>query len=51
MSTLIEGSRTVEIVSGAKPGDQFVRKYTDKSSSSFGLKDAIKLASPENRSL
>ena len=40
-----------EIVSGAKPGDQFVRKYTDKSSSSFGLKDAIKLASPENRSL
>jgi HlyD family secretion protein len=40
-----------EIVAGAKPGDTFVRKYIDKSKSGFNFKDAMKLASPENRTL
>ncbi|HVP11965.1 MAG TPA: efflux RND transporter periplasmic adaptor subunit [Phycisphaerae bacterium] len=40
-----------EIVAGAKPGDTFVKKYIDQSKDGFNFKDAMKLASPENRTL
>lgn len=40
-----------EILAGAAPGDAFVRKFIDTSSSGFSFKEAIKLASPDNRSL
>ncbi|MCG8404389.1 MAG: efflux RND transporter periplasmic adaptor subunit [Phycisphaerales bacterium] len=40
-----------EIMKGAESGDRFVKKYIDKSSSGFSLKEAFKLASPENRKL
>jgi HlyD family secretion protein len=40
-----------EIVAGAKEGDTLVKKFVDKSKSGFSFKDAVKLASPENRTL
>lgn len=40
-----------EILLGANPGDQFVREFADSSSAGFSLKEAIKLASPDNRTL
>lgn len=40
-----------EILSGASAGDQFVREYIDKSGSSFSLKEAMRLAQPDNRTL
>lgn len=40
-----------EILLGAKPGDQFVREFADSSTAGFSLKEAIKLASPDNRTL
>lgn len=40
-----------EILLGAKPGDEFVREFADSSSGGFSLKEAIKLASPDNRTL
>lgn len=40
-----------EILLGAKPGDQFVREFADSSSAGFSLKEALKLASPDNRTL
>ncbi len=40
-----------EIVAGAKPGDSFVRKFTDKSKSGFSFKETLRLARPDNRSL
>lgn len=40
-----------EILSGAKPGDKFVREFVDKSNASFSLKEAIRLAQPGNRTL
>lgn len=40
-----------EILSGARPGDEFVREFVDGSSGGFSLKEAIKLASPDNRTL
>lgn len=40
-----------EILQGASAGTEFAKKYIDKSSSGFSLKEAFKLASPENRSM
>ncbi len=40
-----------EILSGAKPGDTFVSKFIDRSSSGFSFKEALRLASPDNRTL
>jgi HlyD family secretion protein len=40
-----------EILAGARVGDRFVKKCTGKSESGYSFKDALKLASPENRSL
>jgi len=40
-----------EVLAGARVGERFVKKFTEKSSSGFNFKDALKLASPENRSL
>ncbi len=40
-----------EILVGAKPGDTFAKKFNDKSKSGFSLKEALKLASPDNRTL
>lgn len=42
---------TTEILSGPKPGESFVKRFIDNSSSSFGLKEAIKMARPDNRTL
>ncbi len=42
---------TTEIISGAKAGDVFVKRFIDNSSSSFSLKEAIKLARPDGRTL
>ena len=42
---------TTEVLSGAKPGEAFIKRFIDNSSSSFGLKEAIKLARPDNRTL
>lgn len=42
---------STEILSGAKSGDQFIKRFIDNSSSGFSLKEAIKLASPDNRTL
>ena len=40
-----------EVLVGAKPGDDFVTKFFDKSKSGFNFKEALKLASPNNRSI
>jgi len=40
-----------EVLGGAKAGDQFVKKFIDKSKSGFSFKEALKLASPNNRTL
>jgi HlyD family secretion protein len=40
-----------EILAGAEPGDLFARKFIDKSKSGFSFKEALKLASPDNRRL
>jgi HlyD family secretion protein len=40
-----------EILSGATAGETLVRKFIDQSESSFSLKEAMKLASPSNRTL
>jgi HlyD family secretion protein len=40
-----------EIVSGAKTGDGFVRRFIDKSGAGFNFKDALKLARPDNRTI
>jgi hypothetical protein len=40
-----------EILAGAKLGDTFVRQVIDKSEAGFSFKKALKLASPDNRSL
>jgi|GEM_PF-1581207 len=40
-----------EVLGGAAPGDQFVKKFIDKSKSGFSFKEALKLASPDNRTL
>ncbi|HKQ50271.1 MAG TPA: efflux RND transporter periplasmic adaptor subunit [Phycisphaerae bacterium] len=42
---------STEILSGPKPGESFVKRFIDNSSSSFGLKEAIKMARPDNRTL
>ncbi len=42
---------TTEILAGAKPGDPFVKRFIDSSSTGFKLKEAIKLASPDNRTI
>lgn len=40
-----------EVLEGAKPGDTFVKKFIDTSASGFSFQEAVKLASPDNRSL
>lgn len=40
-----------EVLGGAAPGGQFVKKFIDKSKSGFSFKEALKLASPDNRRL
>lgn len=40
-----------EVLAGAKPGDAFVKRFIDKSGSGFSLKEAIKLARPDSRTL
>jgi HlyD family secretion protein len=40
-----------EIIGGAAIGESFVRKFTDKSKGGFDLKEAMKLARPDNRTL
>lgn len=40
-----------EILSGAKVGDTFVKKFVDKSKSGFNFKEALKLSRPDNRTL
>lgn len=40
-----------EIISGARPGDRFVRKFTPKLDAGFSLQQAFKLADPANRAL
>jgi len=40
-----------EILAGAVPDTPFVKKFIDKSESGFGFKDALRLASPSNRTL
>lgn len=40
-----------EILAGAKTGDRFVRKFVESSDSGFSLKEALNLASPDNRTL
>lgn len=40
-----------EVLVGAEPGDRFVKKFIDKSESGFSLKEAMKLADPQNRTL
>jgi len=40
-----------EVIAGAAPGESFVRKFTDKSKGGFNLKEAMKLARPDNRTL
>ncbi len=42
---------TTEILSGASVGDRFVREFVDKDNTSFSLKEAMRLASPDNRTL
>lgn len=42
---------TTEVLSGPKPGEAFVKRFIDNSSSGFSLKEAIKLARPDNRTL
>jgi hypothetical protein len=42
---------TTEVLSGAKLGDRFIKRFIDSSSSSFGLKEAMRLARPDNRTL
>jgi HlyD family secretion protein len=42
---------STEVLSGPKPGEAFVKRFIDNSSSSFGLKEAIKMARPDNRTL
>jgi hypothetical protein len=42
---------TTEILSGTKPGDVFVKRFIDNSGSGFSLKEAIKLARPDARTL
>lgn len=40
-----------EILLGSQPGEEFVKKFIDKSSSGFSFKEAMKLANAENRTL
>lgn len=40
-----------EVLTGAGPGDVFVTEFLDKSASGFSLKEAIRLARPDNRTL
>lgn len=40
-----------EVLSGANPGDRVVREFIFKSAAPFGLKEAIRLARPDNRTL
>jgi len=40
-----------EILGGAKLADTFTKKFIDKSDSGFSFKEALKLASPDNRRL
>ncbi len=40
-----------EILSGAKPGENFVRRFTEKSSGGFDFKEVLKQARPDNRTL
>lgn len=47
----VTDNASTEILVGAEPGDEFVRKFVDKSDSGFSLKEAMRLARPENRTL
>lgn len=47
----ITDNLNTEILAGAKPGTSFVKKFIDKTESGFGFKDALRLASPSNRTL
>jgi HlyD family secretion protein len=40
-----------EVLAGAQPGDEFVKKFIDESGSGFSLKEALRLASPDNRTI
>lgn len=40
-----------EILAGAKAGQAFVKKFIDQSGSGFSFKEALRLASPDNRTL
>lgn len=40
-----------EILSGATPGENFVRRFTEKSGGGFDLKEVLKQARPDNRTL
>ncbi len=40
-----------EVLTGAEPGDTLVKRFIDQSKAGFSLKEAFKLASPDNRTL
>lgn len=40
-----------EVLAGAEAGEEFVRKFAEKKSVGFNLKDAIRLTDPNNRNL
>lgn len=40
-----------QILAGAKPGDQFIDQFIEKNTGGFSFKDAIRMASPTNRSM
>lgn len=47
----ITDNADTEVLAGAKVGDKFVKKFIDKSESGFSLKEAIRLARPDQRTL
>ena len=49
--TGITDNLETEILEGAKAGDEFVSNFDELSSKGFSLKEALKLASPDNRRL
>ena len=49
--TGITDNLETEILEGAKAGDEFVSDFDELSSKGFSLKEALKLASPDNRRL
>ncbi len=40
-----------EVLTGAQPGDTLIKRFIDQSDAGFSLKEAFKLASPDNRTL